>query len=228
MNMNCLHSQRIREAWTTPTIWYKWSVVLVVAISLNTLLPFSVEHGWAQGKPIGMAQQAIGSLVIEREDGILETLQGAGSLPLFETDRLKTELGNEAILSFNNGIEVLMNGDTEFRILSRWERDRPLTRILRLKKGELFVKTGLGPKQLEVETPVANAKVVQSEFNIRVQDDGETTLRVIRGIVDFGTAFNTWPIDSGAISYAVRGKKCTQGKPEDHQAAISWVRELMK
>jgi len=81
---------------------------------------------------------------------------------------------------------------------------------------------------LEVETPVASARVKQTEFDIKVQEDGETTLRVMEGVVEFGTAFGTCPIRTGTISYGVRGKKCTKPKEEDHQAALDWSKELAK
>src|SRR5262249_29209472 len=123
---------------------------------------------------------------------------------------------------------VAVNEDTDFMIISRWEKDKPLTRILRLKKGEILVKTEGGPKPLEVETPVASARVKQTEFDIKVQETGETTLRVIEGIVEFGTPFGTCPIKTATISYGVRGKKCTKPKDERHETALLWSKDLLK
>jgi len=42
---------------------------------------------------------------------------------------------------------------------------------------------------------VATAAVRETSFNMKVQDDGETTLTVMQGTVEFGTAFGTCPID---------------------------------
>ena len=182
----------------------------------------------AQSHTAGTAQNAVGSLLIIRKDGIQETLRGKGSVSLYEFDTLKTEPGNQAELFIDDAIQVYMNEGTEVLILSRWEKFRPLTRILRVKKGELVVKIPEGPKPLEVETPVASARVKQTEFDIKVQEDGETTLRVIEGVVEFGTAFGTCPIRTGTISFGVRGKKCTKPKEEDHTAALDWTKDLMK
>lgn len=188
----------------------------------------SVEASGAQAKSVGQALNAIGSLMVVRDDGIQESLQGTGSLPLFEGDTLKTEQGNQGLIVFDNGVQVAVNEDTEFLIISRWEKDKPLTRILRLKKGELLVKITEGPKPFEVETPVASARVKQTEFDIKVQENGETTLRVIEGIVEFGTPFGTCPIRTATISYGVRGKKCTKPKEENHQTALLWAKDLVK
>jgi ferric-dicitrate binding protein FerR (iron transport regulator) len=103
-----------------------------------------------------------------------------------------------------------------------------ITQILRLKQGEIWVKTGPGPKQLEVETPVATAAVRETEFNIKVQDDGQTTLNVIQGTVEFGTAFGTCPIRTSTISYGVRGKRCTKPEAVDVRPARAWLQGLGK
>ena len=186
------------------------------------------EEAAAQSKTAGTAQNAVGSLLIVRKDGIQETLRGKGSVPLYEFDVLKTEPGNQAEILVDGAIQVYLNEGTEVMVLSRWEKHRPLIRILRVKRGELLVKIAEGPKPLEVETPVASARVKQTEFDIKVQDDGETTLRVLEGVVEFGTAFGTCPIRTGTISYGVRGKKCTKPKEEDHAAALNWSKELIK
>jgi len=186
------------------------------------------EEAAAQSKTAGTAQNAVGSLLIVRKDGIQETLRGKGSVPLYEFDVLKTEPGNQAEILVDGAIQVYLNEGTEVMVLSRWEKHRPLIRILRVKRGELLVKIAEGPKPLEVETPVASARVKQTEFDIKVQEDGETTLRVLEGVVEFGTAFGTCPIRTGTISYGVRGKKCTKPKEEDHAAALDWAKELTK
>ena len=156
------------------------------------------------------------------------TLRGKGSVPLYEFDVLKTELDDQAELLVDGAIQVYVNGGTEVMVLSRWEKFRPLTKSFRVKKGELLVKIAEGPKPLEVETPVASARVKQNGIRYQGKEDGETTLRVMEGVVEFGTAFGTCPIQTGTISFGVRGKKCTKPKEEDHHAALDWAKELTK
>jgi hypothetical protein len=177
----------------------------------------------AQSPQIGTARNAIGNLIVIRPDGIQEKLSGQGSVQLFEGDVLKTEPGSQALIEFKDGVQVALNENTAFKILSRWQKGNPVTRIIRVKQGEVWVKTGDGPKQFEVETPVATASVRETEFNMKVQEDGQSTLTVIQGIVEFGTAFGTCPIRPSTISYGVRGKKCTKPAPTDVAPATAWV-----
>jgi hypothetical protein len=177
---------------------------------------------------VGNAINAIGDFTVFRTDGIQEQLEGKGSLPLYEGDRVKTGKGSQGLMEFTNGIQVALNENTDFLILSRWESDKGITRILRLATGEVWVKTMGGPKPLEIETPVATAAVKQTEFNLNVQPDGQTTLTVVEGIVEFGTAFGTCPIRTSTISYGNRGKKCTKPAPADVGPNVAWTQGILQ
>ena len=180
----------------------------------------------AQNTPIGAAVNAIGTLTIVRSDGVQQRLQGKGAVPLYDGDVLQTDGNSQALIEFKEGIQVALNESTSFKLLSRWEQDKPTTRILRLKQGEVWAKTSGGPKLFEVETPVATAAVKETEFNLKVQDDGQSILTVIEGVVQFGTPFGTCPIRTDTISYGVRGKKCTKPAASDAKAARAWADAL--
>jgi hypothetical protein len=180
----------------------------------------------AQNAPLGSATNAIGTLTIIRTDGVQQRLQGKGNVPLYEGDVLKTDSSSQALIEFVEGIQVALNEGTTFKLISRWEKDKPMTRILRLSQGEVWAKTSGGPKRFEVETPVATAAVKETEFNLKVQDDGQSILTVIEGVVQFGTPFGTCPIKTDTISYGVRGKKCTKPATTDAKAATSWTGAL--
>lgn len=182
----------------------------------------------AQTPQLGTAQQALGTLVVVRPDKIQDRLQGKGTLQLFEGDMLMTEEASQALLDIKDGIELALNANTVLQLLYRWEKTKGITSILRLHKGEIWVRTGPGPKLLEVETPVATAAVRETEFNIRVQEDGQTVLTVIHGVVEFGTAFGTCPIRTATISYGVRGKRCTKPEATDVAPAIAWTAAITK
>lgn len=195
----------------------------LLIVTLN-LVPFT--SAFADNTPIGTATNAVGTLVIIRTDGVQQRLQGKGNVPLYEGDVLKTDASSQALINFSEGIEIALNEDTSFKLLSRWERDKPTVRIIRLKQGEVWAKTAGGPKRFEVETPVATASVKETEFNLKVQEDGQSILTVIEGIVQFGTPFGTCPIRTETISYGVRGKKCTKPAATDAKAAKAWTDAL--
>jgi ferric-dicitrate binding protein FerR (iron transport regulator) len=208
----------------SPILVAAWLFVSTVAF----VVAWSRQPVTAQTVQVGAAQNAIGVLVVVRPDGIEDRLQGKGSLQLFEGDVLRTEPASQALIEFKEGIQVALNENTTFKILSRWEKAKGITRIVRLKQGEIWVKTGEGPRPLEVETPVATAAVRETEFNIKVQEDGQSILTVIQGVVEFGTAFGTCPIRTSTVSYGVRGKRCTKPQPTDVKPAIAWTSPLLQ
>ena len=75
------------------------------------------------GPPVGTAQNAVGTLVIVRTDGIEHRLQGRGSLPLFEGDVLRTEPASQALIQLRPGTPVALNENTSIKILSRWDKN---------------------------------------------------------------------------------------------------------
>lgn len=192
------------------------------------LLAGGVTLGFAANAPVGWAVNAIGTLTITRADGVEEQLQGRKTLPLYEGDVLKTDASSQAYIQLKQGVNIALNEETSLKILSRWQKDKPTTWILRLSQGEVWAKTaGDGPKAFEVETPVATAAVKETEFNLKVQPDGQSILTVIEGIVQFGTPFGTCPIRTDTISYGVRGKKCTKPAQADAKASKAWTQALI-
>jgi hypothetical protein len=185
---------------------------------------FSAGAGTTQ---LGTATNGVGQFMVVRTDGIEQRLEGQGSLPLYEGDVIKTEGTSQGLLELTDGIQVAVNENSTILLLSRWEQEKGITPILRLTSGELWVKIAGGPKPLEVETPVATAAVKSTEFDIKVHQDGETTLNVMEGVVEFGTAFGTCPIRTNTISYGKRGKKCTKPAPADVQASKTWTTKVL-
>jgi ferric-dicitrate binding protein FerR (iron transport regulator) len=200
----------------------------MLALTIGLLPIWNIAPAFAQSTQAGTAQNSVGVLVVVRPDGIEDRLQGKGSLQLFEGDVLRTEPASQALIELRDGIKVALNENTTFKILSRWEKAKGTTRILRLRQGEIWVETGEGPKALEVETPVATAAVRETEFNMKVQEDGQSVLTVIKGIVEFGTAFGTCPIRTSTVSYGVRGKRCTKPAPVDVKPAIAWTAAVLQ
>src|SRR5207244_9487095 len=104
----------------------------------------------AQSALLGNTQSAIGTLVVIRPDNIENRLQGQGALQLYEGDVLRTEAASQALITVQEGIEVALNENTTLKLLYRWEKANGITHILRLKQGEIWVKTGRGQQQREV------------------------------------------------------------------------------
>ena len=201
-------------------------VMIVLSVGLS-LVPCRVRLASAQSAQVGQAQNAIGTLVVVRPDGVEHRLRGKGVLQLFEGDVLRTEASSQALIEFRDGIQVALNENTTFKIFSRWDKAKGITPIIRLKQGEIWVKTGERPKPLEVETPVAVAAVREAEFNIKISGDGQSILTGIQGIVELATAFGTCSVPPSTVSYGVRGQRCTRPAPADVTPVIGWTQTLL-
>ena len=197
---------------------------LVVALGFWTwsLLPGVAVPAAAQGVPVGIAQNAVGTLVVVRTDGIEHQLRGRGSLPLFEGDVLRTEPGSQALIQLRPGIPVALNEKTTLKIISRWDKTSGTMRILRVRQGQVWVKAGDGARQLEIETPVAVAAARDAEVDLKVAEDGQSALTVVQGAAEFGTPFGVCSVKGGTASVGARGAPCTTPQPANVQTTVSW------
>lgn len=206
---------RLRAVFVVVTLGAVWCVA-------------QADRASGQAAEVGAARNAIGTLLVVHPDGIQDRLRGKGLVRLFEEDVLKTDPGSQALIELSDGVTVALNQNTSVKLVSRWEKAKGFTRIVRLQEGEVWVKTGEGPKAFEVETPVATAIVKETEFNMKVHPDGQSVLTVIQGTVEFGTAFGTCPIRTNTVSYGVRGKRCTRPEPTDVKTVTGWSRQLLQ
>jgi len=198
-----------------------WAVAAIVLAAWSLQPGGGAAPAAAQGVPVGTAQNAVGTLVVVRTDGIEHRLQGRGSLSLFEGDVLRTETGSQAFIQLRPGIPVALNEKTTLKILSRWEKAGTI-RILRVSGGGVWAKAGDGARQLEIETPAAVAAARDAEIDLKVADQGQSTLTVVQGTVELGTPFGACSVRSGTASVGARGTPCTAPQPANVTATVSW------
>jgi hypothetical protein len=191
------------------------------------LLGGGLDPAGAQGVPVGTAQNAVGTLVVVRTDGIEHRLQGRGSLPLFEGDVLRTEANTQALIQLRPGIPVALNERTTIKILSRWEKTGGTMRILRVSRGGVWTRAGDGARQLEIETPAAVAAARDAEFDLKVGEDGRTSVTVVQGTVPLATPFGACSVPGGTTSVGARGAACTAPQPANAAAAAAWKQAVM-
>jgi ferric-dicitrate binding protein FerR (iron transport regulator) len=199
----------------------------MLSVLLLTLLATGVGVARAQTASIGSVENTIGTLIVRRADGRVDEVRGKGSLPLYEGDECHTEKASKALIKLSDGTQVAMNAETKFRYQTRQERTKGTTKIFKLLLGELWMRT-VGPSQIEVETPVATAAIKGTEFNIKVDGEGKSTLTVIEGVVEFGTPFGTCPIPKSTQSFGERGKRCTKPVPVDPAPVTAWIADVAR
>ena len=181
----------------------------------------------AENKSIGVARNAVGVLIVVRADGVQERLQGKGTLPLYEGDVAKTDAAGRALLEMM-GAQVGLNEQTTVKFLARWEKHKPPTGILRITRGELWLKMAAGSAPLEIETPVANVLAREGEFDMKVQDDGQSTLAVTQGGAQVSTPFGACFVLAPSASVNTRGKVCKKLASSDSTPLLAWLQPLRK
>jgi FecR-like protein len=205
-----------------------WRTRWTIALGAWALLAGGcLDPARAQGVPVGTAQNAVGTLVVVRTDGIEHRLQGRGSLPLFEGDVLRTEANTQALIQLRPGIPVALNERTTLKILSRWEKTAGTMRILRVSRGGVWTRAGDGARQLEIETPAAVAAARDAECDLKVGEDGRTSVTVVQGTVPLATPFGACSVPGGTTSVGARGAACTAPQPTNAAAAAAWKQTVM-
>jgi hypothetical protein len=121
-----------------------WCFKGVIGLGLVCVwvIAFSANDATAQSALAGQVENVVGTLVVVRPDGIEERVQGKSALQLFEWDMLRTEPSSQALLDVKDDIQVAVNENSVLRLLTRWEKAKGITRIVRLQEGEIVTVQG--------------------------------------------------------------------------------------
>ncbi|HEY7649717.1 MAG TPA: FecR domain-containing protein [Methylomirabilota bacterium] len=189
-------------------------------------LAVHVTLGWAQTLAAATAKNANGMLVVVRHDGVETRLRGRGAVQVFEGDVLRTD-GQGALIETDEGTQVVLNGNAIVKVLSRWEKGKGLTRILRVQRGEVWARNDDAQRAVELETPVGVLVARSAEVSVRLVSDNEAIATVVKGTADFSTPLSSCVLSAGTVSSASRGKTCTQPKVADVRSVTSWSHPLL-
>jgi FecR protein len=190
------------------------------------LLAVSVTPGWAQTLAAATAKNANGMLVVVRHDGVETRLRGRGTVQVFDGDVLRTD-GQGALIETDEGAQVVLNGNAIVKLVSRWEKGKGVTRILRVQRGEVWARNDDGQRAVELETPVGVLVARSAEVSVRLVSDSEAVATVVKGTADFSTPLSSCVLSAGTVSSASRGKTCTQPKVADVRSVTSWSHPLL-
>src|SRR5262245_41055293 len=150
-------------------------VALMLAVLASRESP-----GVAQSFLAGTATTSNGTRVVVRTDGVETHLQGRRALQVFEGDVLRIDGKGEALVETGEGIKVALTGNTIVKILSRWEKGKGLTRILRLQRGEVWVRNSDAKQAVEIETPVGILSARAAEMSARLVSNEEAVATVVQ------------------------------------------------
>jgi hypothetical protein len=199
---------------------------LLVALVL-ALVVCRESPGIAQSLPAGTARSANGVLVVVRSDGVENHLQGRRALQVFEGDTLRIDGKGEALIETEEGIQAALTGNTVVKILSRWEKGRGVTRILRVQRGEVWVRNKDAQRGVEIETAMGMLAAGAAEVSVKLVSAEEAVATVVQGTAEFSTPLSSCQLRAGTVSHGYRGKVCTQPKVVDVQPIIGWSHPLL-
>ena len=181
----------------------------------------------AQSFPAGMARHANGVLVVVRADGVESRLQGRGTLQIFDGDTLRVDGQGQALIETEEGVQVALNRSTVVKVLTRWEKSKGTTRILRLQRGEVWARSLKGQALLEIETPVGVLSARAAEVSVRLVSDNEAVATVVQGSADLSTSVSSCQLRAGTRSHGYRGKPCSTPAAAEVSSVTAWSHPLL-
>ena len=162
-----------------------------------------------------------------RSDGVENHLQAGRTLQVFEGDTLRIDGKGEALVDTEDGIQVALTGNTIVKIVSRWEKGKGVTRIVRLQRGEVWGRSKDAERTLEIETPVGILSARAAEVSVKLVSGEEAVATVVQGAADFATPLSACELRAGTVSHAYRGRACTPARAADVQPIIGWSHPLL-
>jgi hypothetical protein len=182
---------------------------------------------FAQSFPAGMARHAKGVLVVVRADGVESHLQGRGALQIFEGDTLRVDGEGQALIETEEGVQVALNRSTVVKVLTRWEKSKGTTRILRLQRGEVWARSLKSQALLEIETPVGVLSANAAEVSVNLVSDNEAVATVVQGTANLSTSTSSCPLRAGTMSRGSRGNACSAAAGAQVSSATAWSYPLL-
>jgi hypothetical protein len=135
-------------------------------------------------------------------------------------DELATQANTRAAIRFTDDGSILRLNPNARVVLTSGENGGVLVRTLRLELGELWVRVNRRDRtHLQVSTPAGVAAVKGTEFVVRVDSQGVTTVLTLEGVVEF---FN----GGGRVDLPAGRKTVVGSNGEVPQAAPASAQEL--
>jgi tetratricopeptide (TPR) repeat protein len=160
----------------------------------------------------------------------------AANLQLLDNgDVIRTLAESRAVILLADETQMKLNGNTTLELRSVRQTSSLITRIaqtsaaqgdqslLNLTSGQVWLRSRLKPANVRVNTPSVTAAVRGTEFDLKVADDGESTLTTLEGLVDFRNDQGAVLVASGEQARARIGQAPTKTvllRPRD---AVQWV-----
>lgn len=146
---------------------------------------------------------------------LMESLNGG--------DFVQTRANTRAAIQFTDDMSVIrMNPETLLEIRTEGERGA-MTKIVDIRSGEFWAQVNRRDgSEYRIQTPTAVAAVRGTEFIVRVEDDGRTTIITLEGLLEFFTDLGTVEIPAGTRGTATASTEPPSIEPATQEELVQY------
>lgn len=139
---------------------------------------------------------------------------------LFLEDAIRTAERSRAAVLFFDETQVRLGPNAELTVEDRTEGG---VSVLNLFGGEGWFRTKRRGADLQVRTPAATAAIRGTEFGIRVDTDGSTTVTVLEGEIDLSNEAGSVRIVAGEEGFVRPGEPPITRVVLDPEESVQWI-----
>lgn len=149
--------------------------------------------------------------------------------PLFLNSKIKTDTNSYCAILFNDGSQVKINELTVIVIKNnpKDKQKKGIFGLIKVLLGEVWVD--IKPqkeKEIFIETPCIKAVVKGTQFNLKVEKNGNVTLTVVKGLVKFKNISGEAMVSSSEQSHAEFDKKPSKPVKVNVDNIIKWTENI--
>ncbi len=139
---------------------------------------------------------------------------------LYLRDSVRTQDQSRAAVLFFDETQVRLGPNARLTVEDRPEGGGS---VLNLLSGEGWFRTKRADADLEVRTQAATAAIRGTEFGLRVEDDGATTITVVEGSMRFFNEAGSVDLNPGEEGFARPGEAPIKRVVIDPRDAVQWI-----
>lgn len=203
----------------------------ICCLILSFIVVKSTVLLYAKKDPVAAVITQVKGKVEVLRSGEKKWATGKIGIFLYQGDRIRTGVKSSAVIIFSNGAEIIINQSTEFKLETseiglRRGRDK-----IRIKRGQVScaVRARLGITEFSIQTPVATVAVRGTKFSTKVEEDGDTSVFVIDGIVSVENEFGSVKVRKNQITEISTGKAPEPPRPateDEIKTHTDWQKDI--
>lgn len=190
----------------------RWTIKWVWACGLAAFLAAGAREGQTQSTAQPRAGQALGRLILAQGESV-EVLRAGTAVwgpastdvrynSLYANDQVRTGARSKAVIQWTDKTTTPLGAHSYLQIVPRRDR-KPGFNLFR---GIMYFFHRDRPGEFDVTTPTISAVVRGTEFHLRVDEDGTTTLSVFEGEVEMVNQFGRLYLKSREEGVAAPGQ----------------------